>query len=148
MSYYPPVGFYFKVQISGASSDDDAAFSEVSGLDTEIEIEEIKEGGENAFSHRLPGRVKYGNLVLKRGILAKGSQFAQWCQSVLQSEWNGAVQCQDLNVFLLDASGQPLLTWNCARAWPVKWSVGAFNANQNDIAVETLEFAYRQLRRS
>ena len=42
MSYYPPVGFYFKVQISGASSDDDAAFSEVSGLDTEIEIEEIK----------------------------------------------------------------------------------------------------------
>ena len=52
------------------------------------------------------------------------------------------------NVFLLDETGSPLLTWNCAHAWPVKWSVGAFNANQNDIAVETLEFAYRQLRRS
>ena len=148
MSYYPPAGFYFKVQIAGSSSDDDAAFSEVSGLDSEIEVEEIREGGENAFSHRVPGRVKYGNLILKRGILAQGSQFAQWCQSVLQAEWAGSVACYDLNVFLLDETGNPLLTWNCAHAWPVKWSVGAFNANQNDIAVETLEFAYRQLRRS
>ena len=40
MSYYPPAGFYFKVQIAGSSSDDDAAFSEVSGLDSEIEVED------------------------------------------------------------------------------------------------------------
>jgi phage tail-like protein len=148
MSYYPPAGFYFKVQIAGSSSDDDAAFTEVSGLDMEIDVEEIKEGGENAFVHRLPGRVKHGNLVLKRGILAKNSQFANWCQWVLQYGADGSVPCYDLNVFLLDADGTPLLTWNCSHAWPVKWSVGGFNSTQNEVAVETLEFAYRQLTRS
>lgn len=148
MSYYPPAGFHFKVQIAGSPSDDDAAFTEVSGLDTEIDVEEIKEGGENTFIHRLPGRIKYGNLVLKRGILVKNSLFALWCESVLQPMWSGSIVCHDLNVFLLDETGSPLLTWNCAKAWPVKWSVGTFNSTQNDVAVETLEFAYRRLRRT
>ncbi|WP_322044106.1 phage tail protein [Paraburkholderia sp. J67] len=147
MSYYPPTGFYFKVQIAGASSEDDAAFTEVSGLDMEIEVEEIKEGGENGFTHRLPGRVKYSNLVLKRGILVKGSQFAQWCQSTLRTGPGGRLTCKDLDVFLLDENGNPLLTWSCSRAWPVKWSVGAFDSTRNEVAVETLEFAYRQLKR-
>lgn len=147
MSYFPPAGFRFKVQIAGSPLEDDAAFTEVSGLDTEIEVEEIKEGGENAFIHRLPGRVKYGNLVLKRGILVKHSVFAKWCESVLQPAWAGSILCFDLNVFLLDETGKPLLTWHCSNAWPVKWGVGTFNSTQNDVAVETLEFAYRQLRR-
>ena len=145
MSYFPPAGFYFRVQIAGASSEDDAAFTEVSGLDREIEVEEIKEGGENSFSHRLPGRVKHGNLVLKRGILAKNSDFARWCQSELQSGASGSVSCLDLDVSLLDESGAPLLTWNCANAWPVKWSIGTLDSTKNEIAVETLEFAYRQI---
>lgn len=148
MSYYPPPGFHFKVQIAGSSSEDDAAFTEVSGLDTEIEVEEIKEGGENSFTHRLPGRIQYHNLVLKRGIMTRNSQFADWCQAALQPMWSGIMLCQDLNVFLLDESGDPLLTWNCSNAWPVKWSIGSFNSTQNEVAVETLEFAYRQLRRS
>jgi phage tail-like protein len=148
MSYYPPPAFQFKVAIAGSNADDDAAFSEVSGLDAEIEIEEVKEGGENGFVHRLPGRVKYGNLVLKRGILVSGSGFANWCGQVMNPGAGGTMVCQDLNVFLLDARGAPLLTWHCARAWPVKWSVGAFNSSQNEVAVETMEFAFRQLRRS
>lgn len=148
MSYYPPPAFQFKVSIAGSHADDDAAFSEVSGLDAEIEVEEIKEGGENGFVHRVPGRVKYGNLMLKRGILVSGSRFADWCRQTLEPGVDGRMSCQDLNVFLLDARGAPLLSWHCMRAWPVKWSVGAFNASQNEVAVETMEFAFRQLRRS
>jgi phage tail-like protein len=148
MGYYPPPAFQFKVAIAGSHAEDDAAFSEVSGLDAEIEIEEIKEGGENGYVHRLPGRVKYGNLVLKRGILVRGSGFAAWCRKALEAGTPGTMPCQDLNIFLLDDRGAPLLTWHCARAWPVKWSIGPFNASQNEVAVETMEFAFRQLRRT
>ena len=148
MGYYPPPAFQFKVAIAGSSAEDDAAFSEVSGLDAEVEVEEVREGGENAYTHRLPGRVKYGNLVLKRGILVSGSRFAHWCRQVLEPGAARQVLCQDLNIFLLDDRGAPLLTWHCTRAWPVKWSVGPFNASQNEVAVETMEFAFRQLRRS
>ena len=147
MSYYPPVGFHFKVQIVGSKSEDDAAFTEVSGLDMEIDVQEIKEGGENGFSHRLPGRVKHSNLVLKRGVLVKGSQFSNWCKSMLQDGVIGKITCKDLNVFLLDEASRPLLTWSCARAWPVKWNVGAFDSTKNDVAVETLEFAFQTLTR-
>lgn len=148
MSYYPPAAFRFMVAIAGSVDEDDAAFSDVSGLEADIEIEEIKEGGENGYSHRLPGRVRHGNLVLKRGILVGTSGFARWCRQVLDPHPAGPVQCQDLNIFLLDAAGIPLLTWHCMRAWPVKWSVGPFNSTQNEVAVETMEFAFRQLRRS
>ena len=147
MSYYPPVGFYFKVQIVGATSMDDAAFSEVSGLDSEIEVEEIKEGGQNAFIHRVPGRAKYGNLILKRGMLVANSQFATWCQGAMRAGASSGILCKNLDVCLLNETGAPLLTWSCVNAWPVKWGVGAFDANRNEIAVETLEFAYRQLTR-
>jgi|SRR5471032_1505068 len=148
MAYYPPPAFQFKVSIAGSDADDDAAFTDVSGLEAEVEIEEIKEGGENAYIHRVPGRIKFGNLVLKRGILVRGSQFADWCQQVLQPTAFSRMHCHDLNISLLDAAGDPLLTWHCMRAWPVKWSAGPFSSTQNEVAVETMEFAFRQLRRS
>ena len=148
MSYYPPPAFQFRVAIAGNNVDDDAAFSEVSGLDAEVEVEEIKEGGENAYIHRVPGRVKFNNLVLKRGILVRGSQFSKWCQQVLQPTAFSRVKCHDLDISLLDDAGAPLLTWHCSHAWPVKWSVGPFNSTQNEVAVETMEFAFRHMRRS
>ncbi|HEX6181118.1 MAG TPA: phage tail protein, partial [Chitinophagaceae bacterium] len=68
MSYYPLVGFHFKVEFSGVgNSDNDTRFQEVSGLTAEIGTEELQVGGENRFSYRLPTRARFGNLVLKRG---------------------------------------------------------------------------------
>ncbi len=46
----------------------DAAFQEVGGLEAEIEVETVVEGGENRFVHRLPKPVKHPNLSLKRGL--------------------------------------------------------------------------------
>ena len=64
--YYPPVGFHFRVDFGIAPQGDlDGRFQEVSGLASELGSEEVVEGGENRFSHRLPGRAKFGNLVLK-----------------------------------------------------------------------------------
>lgn len=148
MGYYPPPAFQFKVAIAGSNAEDGAAFSEVSGLDAEIEIEEIEGGGEIGYTHRMPGRVKRGNLVLKRGILVRGSGFAAWCLIPLEGRTLGTMPCHDLNIFLLDDRGAPLLTWHCACAWPVKWSIAPFTAGQNEVAVETMEFAFSQLRRT
>ena len=67
-TYYPPAGFYFKVEIvgvAGMNEDTEQRFQEVSGLSVEIETEELKEGGENRFSYKLPKRAKYPNLVLR-----------------------------------------------------------------------------------
>ena len=44
------------------------AFTEVSGLSVQIDVEELAEGGQNAYTHKLLGRMKWPNLVFKRGL--------------------------------------------------------------------------------
>ena len=48
-------------------------FMEVSGLSVTIEDEKIPEGGQNEFVRRVPGRMTWPNLVLKRGITSSVS---------------------------------------------------------------------------
>jgi hypothetical protein len=62
--YYPPVCFYFEVKITGIQAESDASFAEADGLESELGIMEIKEGGENRYSHRLPDRATHGKLTL------------------------------------------------------------------------------------
>lgn len=140
--YYPPVSFHFTVAIDGCNGAGDSSFSEASGLDAERNVVEIKEGGENRFTYRLPDRGKFANLTLKRGVLLGGSALAIWCKAMLEADLASAIVPKDLNVVLLDPGGDALLTWNFKGAWPVKWSVSALAADKNDIAVETLELAY------
>ncbi|WP_198115476.1 phage tail protein [Massilia rhizosphaerae] len=140
--YYPPVGFYFTVDIVDEGTGGDSSFMEVQGLQAERDILEVKEGGENRFSHRLPDRAKYGNLILKRGVLLPTSGFGAWCKSVLESNFDTPITTTTVLLSLLDANGAPLLSWNFIGAWPVKWSVADLGADKNELAVESMELAY------
>ena len=144
---YPPVSFCFTVSIAGASTGNDTSFQEVSGLSSEFTTFELKEGGENRFSYQLPERVKYGNLILKRGIMLMNSPLAVWFESTLSAGLNETITPQQITVSLLNADQQPLLTWNFVNAWPVKWSVVDLNAEKNEVAIETMELAYSYFTR-
>jgi|SRR5882724_8625522 len=141
-TYYPPVSFYFNVKITGLRTDVDTSFAEADGLETELGIMEIKEGGENRYSHRLPDRATHGKLTLKRGVMLLSSNLAQWCKDTLESDFGTPFKTKDIDVSLLDSRGDPLLVWNFRNAWPVKWSVAGLDAQKNSIALETVEFAY------
>ena len=45
-------------------------------------------------------------------------------------------------VALLNEEHEPLLAFNFARAYPVKWTVSDFKAQDNAIVVESLELSY------
>lgn len=136
---YSPVAFHFKVEFTDITdSDKEISFQSVSGLTVELDTEELAEGGENRFKHTLPLRSKYPNLVLKRGLLPN-SEIINWCRNALE---NFVFEPKDLVVSLLNENHEPLMTWNVAHAIPVKWSVADFNAEENNIAIETLELKY------
>ena len=61
----PYLNFNFRVEIAGLAA---ASCSAVSGLESEVEVVEYREGGEELRVRKLPGLHKYGNIVLKRGI--------------------------------------------------------------------------------
>lgn len=145
--YYPPVSFYFDVKIAGASGGNDSSFAEASGLDAERGTVEVVEGGENRFTHRLPDRGRYANLVLKRGLMVASSAVFDWCSKTLESDLGKALKPRDIDVSLLDAQASPLVTWNFKKAWPVKWNVATLNAKENQVAIETLEFCYSYMTR-
>jgi phage tail-like protein len=141
--YTPPVGFHFRVEVLGLQPNaDDNRFTEVGGLALETAVEEVPEGGENRFVQRDPGRTKYGDLVLKRGLL-KGSEVWNWARRAIEDL---DIEPRDVDVTLLDAGHEPLVTWHVVGAYPVKWSLADLNATANTFSVETLTLAYRHFR--
>lgn len=137
--YYPPVGFHFSVKFEDLGTDDkDHQFQSVSGLSVDIETEEIAEGGENRFKHKLPVKTKYPNLVLKRGLLID-STVINWCKDAIE---NFEFKPINLIVMLLNEKHEVLQYWKVVHAFPVKWAVEDFNAEESKLAVESFELTY------
>lgn len=138
-TYYPPVGFHFKVEFNGITTQDtDFQFQSVAGLSVDIETEEFSEGGENRFKHKFPVRTKFPNLVLKRGMVTD-SKLIGWCRDAIESFLFEPV---DLTVKLLNEENEPLVTWNVVHAYPVKWNVSDLSAEESKLVVETIELSY------
>ncbi|MCC5613262.1 phage tail protein [Nostoc sp. CHAB 5834] len=142
ISGYPPVGFCFSISFGPKNSDADNGFQEVSGVSVTLPIEEIQEGGLNQYTHKVPGVATYTNLVLKRGYVASGSDLTDWLRKTLDAEFSAPITTQTIDLQLLDENGIPLKTWTFYHAWPVKWRMSDFNAQENKIAIESIEFAY------
>lgn len=138
-----PVVFHFKVAFGNSSDEQDNRFQEVNGLSAEVSVEEYREGGLNERAHRLPTGAKYNNLVLKRGYVS-GTAVSEWCRKAIE---NFDFEPTDVDVSLLDENHEPLAHWSFTGAWPVKWSVSDLKAQENALAIESLELAYRSFRR-
>jgi phage tail-like protein len=139
-SYYPPVGFHFRVQVLDlTATDDDMRFTEVAGLSMELASEEVPEGGENRFVQKYPTRAKYPDLVLKRGLMLS-SKVAEWIRECVQDL---RITPKNVDITLLNEAHEPLLTWHVQKAWPTKWSVSDLNATSNTFVVETLQLSYQ-----
>jgi phage tail-like protein len=143
-----PVAFHFGVSVDGATGMEDAAFHEVGGLEAEIEVETVVEGGENRFVHKLPKPVRHPNLVLKRGIASSASALVTWCRAVFENDFAQPIVPKGIVVALRDAEGDPVRSWSIANAYPVKWQVSGFGAMKNEVVIETMELAYTTLKRT
>ena len=137
-SYYPPVGFRFRV--TGAGGDIDVAFQSVSGLNVQLQTETYKEGGENMFEHTLPVRTKYSDLVLKRGVVARqNSALTKWFHDTFH---NFKFEPKNLMIELLNEQSEPLMAWKIINALPKNWKFADLNAERGEVFIETMELSY------
>ena len=139
-NYYPPLGFHFKVEFANLKSEYE--FQSVSGLTLELDTEEIAEGGENRFKHKLPVRTSFPNLVLKRGLVTDSS-LVKWCREAVK-DFN--ITPTDITISLLNEEHEPLMTWNVVHAYPLKWAMADFNAEESKLVIETIELAYNYFK--
>lgn len=120
----------------------DIRFHKVSGLSATVETTPLAEGGENLYTHKLPKRVGYGNLVLERGFVVG---------SPLNIEFNAAMSLftfvpSNVMVTLLGESGAPLSAWLFLKAYPVRWATADLNAGDERVLIDTLELAYTRMQ--
>lgn len=140
----PYSNFNFIVEIDG---EEIAAFSEITGLDSENTPIEYREGADATNAPRkLPGIESYPNASLKRGITGS---LALW-------EWRKEVRdggstfppSRTVVIKLLDEKhdrSKPAMTWTLTNAWPTKLSGPSLNAKGSEFAVEGVELCYDRL---
>lgn len=135
-----PYGNYnFLVELDGISR---AAFQECSGFDSTIDVIEHREGGENTVLRKLPGMTKFSNIILKWGV-TDDTELYEWHRNVIR----GDIERKNGSIVMLDRKGEEVVRWNFMRAWPTKWDGPDFNAEGNDVAIETLELAHEGVER-
>ncbi len=123
--------FQFTVNFGGEST----TFQEVILPESEIEVIEYRDGSDVLSNVRkIPGRVKYTNLILKRG-LTKSSELYDWFKQTKQ----GSIERRDITINILNKEKEPFATWKLRNCCPTKYNGSALNAKGNEVVIETLE---------
>jgi len=133
----PYSAFNFVVEFDGMPV---AAFSECSGLTTETDVIEYRNGDEDHTVRKLPGLKKFTNISLKRGY-TDSKDLWEWRKGVI----DGKTERQSGSIVLQDEAHAEALRWNFYEGWPTKWEGPAFNAKNNEVAIETLEIAVEKI---
>ena len=140
----PYSNFNFVVEFDGVEV---AAFSEVTGLDSENKPIEYREGNEATNGVRkFPGNEVYSDVSLKRGI-SGSTVLWEWRQEVRDAS-SVTPPYKDVTIKLLNEKHErdkPAMVFTLRRAWPRKLSGPALNAKGNDFAVEQLDLAHERL---
>jgi phage tail-like protein len=134
----PYANFNFLVEMDGITR---AAFHECTGFNSSVDVIEYAEGG-SLTSMKLPGRVKYANIVLKRGM-TDDLELYNWHLAVVQ----GNVQRKNGSILLLDRASNQVARWDFTQAWPTKCDGPDLNAEDNKIAFDVYEIVCTTLTR-
>jgi len=133
----------FKVVIDGQPLGN---WSKCEGLAVEYDIYEYREGGNNSFVHRIPGRAKYQNIRLTRPVDPSSAVVAAWLASVAAMTFAPGVgvvlKGSTATIVLLDSACEPVAIWNLVGVYPAKWTGPTLDVGQNSVAMETLELVH------
>jgi phage tail-like protein len=138
MASYPLPKFHFAVQWGGTR----IGFTEVTGLDIQVEPIEYREGSSPEYSKiKMPGMHKFSNITLKRGSMAGDSDFFKWINTINLNK----AERRDIVISLLDETHAPVVTWKAKNAFPIKVQASDLKSDGNEVAIETIELAHEGL---
>ena len=126
----PYRNFRFRLEIDGIVQ---AGFSELSGVEVDVDLVEYREGTDPIHKRKMPGLVKYTDITLKKG-LTDSTELWDWFKTVV----NGQTERKSGSIILMDEEGKDAIRWNFVEGWPSKWTGPDFKADGNAVAIETL----------
>ena len=135
METSPLPAYHFVVDWGGTR----IGFSQISGLSISVDVTEFNDGSDPTnTSRKMPGRLHYSNIILKRGIVKGDKDFYDWMHSIHMN----TVERRNILIKLLDENHEPVVSWKVKNAFPVRFTGPILTANACTIAVEELELAH------
>lgn len=140
----PIIGAHFQINVSGLKIF--GFFSECSGMSSETEVLEhkIMEVNGESVIYKIPGRQKWGDITLKRGITANIDMWL-WRKQVEDGDIVNARQHGLITLFSQEFI--PVAVWEFYNGWPSKISSPAIKADSNEVMIEELTIAHEGIRR-
>jgi phage tail-like protein len=125
---------FFIVEIDGIQT---ARFQECEGLELESTVYEIEEGGLNTSTHKLTGRGRTKNIILKKGV-TDNNELLKWYQNII----DGNFERKNGSIILMDSSYTEIKRWNFYRAFPCRWKGPSLDVHDDGYAVEMIEIVH------
>ena len=139
----PFVSFAFYLDLAGSPA---GYFTEVSGIGSETEVVEQKviDGDGNAVILKIPGKQKWGDVTLKRGITSN-MELWDWREKVEQ----GRVHEARVNgsITMMDSQYEPVAVWDFVNAWPSKITGPSLKVDSNELGVEEITIVHEGIDR-
>jgi phage tail-like protein len=130
----PGLSLTFQVTIDGH---DLGSWMKCDGLSVSYDTFDYKEGGNNAYVLRLPGRAKYENIKLTRVVSSSTATVMAWLASVQAS-----MSYATAKIAVLDATGEVVASWTMSGVYPARWTGPSLDASGRGPATETLELVH------
>ena len=139
----PAVSTWFGIEFQGQIA---GAFRECTGLGSENEIVEEKASGPKGeqVMKKIPGRMKWGDITLKRGMTDDMDMW-KWRQLVEEGKITDARK--NGSIVMFDQKGTEIARWDLINAWPSKISGPSANAGNNEVAIEELTICHESYKR-
>lgn len=150
---YPLTKMNFLVTLGGTG--DQAAFTEVTGVDATVEVIEFRQGNAGSLAPvKIPGLVKHGNVTFKMGYTTNAG-FKTWIMDCVK-ETRKAIPRKDVTIELIDITKEAPVTlktdtespnriWKLKNAWVTKYTAPDLNSTASEVAIESVEVAYEEL---
>jgi phage tail-like protein len=112
-------------------------FTECTGLEMSMDVEEYREGGRNGESLQFPKGVRWSKITLKKGMGA-GTTLWDWHYGFV----TGTGKRRDGLIVLLNDLHLPAHIWQFRRGLPTRYSGPTLNAAQTAVAIESIEITH------
>ena len=147
--------FYLELKFSGSTAPD-AYFMECQGMKYSQDVIEAVEVTPQKWGKasrgrvvrtKIPGNYQVTNLTLKRGMMTKSTALWQWMLNIQEGKWaEQRVGSGALTVYMQDGQQGAIFTFT--NAWPVSYTFSDTNVGGNELAVEELELAVEDFKRT
>jgi phage tail-like protein len=139
----PLTGFTFRLELEGKAS---GYFTEVSGLGSENEVieQKISDSKSHDLVQKIPGRLKWGDITLKRGI-TEDMQIWKWRQNVIDGKMKDArTNC---SIIMCDRNYDDVARWDFQNAWPSKVTGPTLKSDSNELGIEEMVLVHEGIMR-